>query len=354
MFPITEPVQHLSFIVGSGVLSFLTAMLFAKPFIKQLLKHKVGKNIREVTTDGKKAKLFHALHSKKQGTPTMGGILIWGTSLIIILFSRLLSYLGLIDHSLINRKETYLAIFTLVTMALLGAVDDLFGIKGWGKSKGLNVKPKFITITLFALLGALWFFFKLDYNSIHIPGVGDFIIGWWYIPLFMLVIVSSATSVNFTDGLDGLAGGLIIMAFVAFGILAYAKGLLILTAFCAVIAGASTAFLWFNVPPARFIMGDTGSTALGATLGVIAMMTDTLLILPIVGIIFVLETLSVIAQLSSKKLIGKKIFHIAPFHHHFEHIGWPESQIVMRFWIVGGIFAVIGVLLGLVGLGITP
>ena len=151
-------------------------------------------------------------------------------------------------------------------------------------------------------------------------------------------------------GLDGLAG-LTIIAFGTYSGLAYAHGLLILSAFCAVIAGASLAFLWFNIPLARFIMGDTGALSLGATLGVIAMLTNTVLVLPFIAGIFVIETLSVIIQLSSKKLFGKKVFHIAPLHHHYEHLGWPESQVVMRFWILGGIMATLGLILGLVGMG---
>jgi phospho-N-acetylmuramoyl-pentapeptide-transferase len=351
MFPITETVRHLILVMGSGFLGFFIALAAAQPLIRLLRKFKLGKNIRELASDGKAATLFNALHIKKKGTPTMGGILIWATTLVVILLSRFLSYIGVFDHSLLNRKETYLAIFTLATVAILGAVDDLFGIKGWGRSKGLNIKPKMFWLLILAVAGALWFYFKLGYDQIHIPGVGDFFIGAWYIPLFIVVISATANSVNITDGLDGLAGGLSIIAFAAYAVLAYAHGLLILAAFCALICGTTLAFLWFNIPPAKFYMGDTGSFSLGATLGVIAMITDTVAILPIIGFIFVIETASVIIQLTSKKLRGKKVFHIAPIHHHFEHVGWPESQIVMRFWIVGGLFAVIGLLLGLIGMG---
>ena len=353
MFPITETVRHLILIMGSGFLAFFIAWAGAKPTLHFLRKWNLGKNIRKTATDGKSASLYHELHKKKSGTPTMGGILIWTTTLLTIIFSRGLSYLGIFEHSLLNRKETYLAVFTLITVALLGLVDDLYNIKGWGKSKGLNVKPKFLWMTLFAVLGALWFYFKLDYNSLHIPGIGDFHIGAWYIPLFIFIITGSANAVNITDGLDGLAGGLIIIAFGVYAGIAYAHGLLILAAFCAVICGATLAFLWFNIPPAKFYMGDTGSLSLGATLGVIAMLTDTVLVLPFIAFIFVIETLSVLIQLTSKKFFKKKVFKIAPLHHHFEAIGWPESQIVMRFWIVGGLTATMGLILGLVGMGIT-
>lgn len=351
VFPITETVRHLILILGSGFLAFGIALAAAQPFIRLLHRYKIGKNIRTVASDGKKATLYHALHLKKAGTPTMGGVLIWASALAAILLSRVLSLIGFFEHSLLNRNETWLPIFTLITVALLGAVDDLYNIKGWGQSKGLNIKPKMFWLTIFALLGGLWFFFKLGYNEIHIPGVGDFFIGWWYIPLFVFIITGTANSVNFTDGLDGLVGGLIIIAFGAYTGIAYAQGLFILSAFCAVIVGSTLAFLWFNIAPAKFYMGDTGAIALGATLGVIAMMTNTVVALPFLAAIFVIETLSVIIQLTSKRLFGKKVFHIAPIHHHFEHIGWPETQVVMRFWIIGSLFAALGLVLALVGMG---
>lgn len=350
-FPMTETVQHLMLILGSGLFSFLIAVLSAPSFIGWLRRNKLGKNIRELGIDGKKSPLFSALHFKKSGTPTMGGLLVWGSTLAVIALSRFFSLIGVFDRSLLNRKETYLPLFTLITMALLGALDDMFNIKGWGKGKGLNVTPKFFGLTLFAVLGAYWFHFKLGYDQFHIPGYGDISIGFWYIPMFIFIIVGSANAVNITDGLDGLAGGLAIIAFAAYGGIAYAKGLFIMTALCAVIVGALLAFLWFNIPPAKFYMGDTGSLALGATLGVLAMLTDTVLVLPFITFVFVIETLSVLIQIFSKKIRGKKVLHIAPLHHHFEHIGWPESQIVMRFWIVGALFAAIGLILGLVGMG---
>ena len=351
MFPITETVRHLILVVGSGFLGFGIAFIAAGPFLRVLQKFGVKKTILEVASDGKKAALYNALHQKKAGTPTMGGILIWGAAFIVIGLSRVLSLMGVFDHSLINRKETYLTIFTLGTVALLGAVDDWFNLKGLGQSKGLNIKPKFFWLLLLSLIGAWWFHFKLGYNQIHIPGVGDFALGLWYIPLFVFIFTGSANAVNFTDGLDGLAGGLLVIAYGAYAGLAYAHGLFILSAFCAVIAGTTLAFLWFNIPPARFYMGDTGALSLGATLGVIAMLTNTVLVLPFLASIFVLETLSVIIQLTSKKCFGKKVFHIAPFHHHLEHLGWPESQIVMRLWILGGLFASLGLILGLTGMG---
>ncbi|HCW32199.1 MAG: phospho-N-acetylmuramoyl-pentapeptide-transferase, phospho-N-acetylmuramoyl-pentapeptide-transferase [Candidatus Peregrinibacteria bacterium GW2011_GWE2_39_6] len=350
-FSITDTVRHLFLIFISFSFSFLIAVLIAPFFIKKLKTWRLGKQIRQETIDGKVASLFHALHQKKQGTPTMGGILIWGTALLVIILTRLLSFFGIIDHSLINRKETYLPIFTLITVALLGALDDYLNIKNLGKTKGLAAKPKLLWLIIFAGLGAWWFYFKLGYNQIHIPGIGDFIINAWYIPLFIFIIIATANAVNITDGLDGLSAGLSIIAFSSFAGIAYMKGLFILSAFCAIISGATLAFLWFNIPPAKFYMGDTGSLALGATLGVIALLTNSVLILPFIGFIFVIETLSVIIQLTSKKIFHRKIFHIAPLHHHFEQLGWPEHQITMRFWMVGGIVAAFGLIIGLIGMG---
>lgn len=333
------------------IFAFSIAFVLTGPFVDLLYKYRIGKKIRAMAPDGKAAKLFEALHIKKSGTPTMGGILVWGTTLFIVLISRVWSFFGIAEKSLLDRGEVYLPLFTLISMGFLGALDDYYNVKEIGKSKGIDMKPKFVLLTLFALLGAFWFYFRLDYSSIHVPSVGDFDIGLWYIPLFTFVIVGTANAVNFTDGLDGLAGGLLIIAFTAFTLLAYLKGHTTLALFCGVINGSLLAFLWFNLPPALFYMGDTGSLSLGATLAVIAMMIDQMFVLPLIGFIFVIETLSVIIQLTSKKLFGKKVFKIAPIHHHFEHLKWGEAKIVMRFWIIGGMFTVVGLIIGIIGMG---
>lgn len=351
-FIVTDTIRHLLLIFTAFSLAFIAAFLLAKPFI-ELLKHfGIAKKIRENDCTGAKASLFRALHLKKTGTPTMGGIIVWGTTFFIIIFSRILSFAGITDRSLLNRKETYLPFFTLIVAALLGAVDDYLNVKEIGKNKGISARFKFLWLTIFGLAGSLWFYFKLGYNFIHIPLLGDIEIGIWYIPLFILVIVSSANAVNITDGLDGLAAGLSAIAFSVLGAIAFAKGLFILAAFCAIIIGALLAFLWFNIPPAKFYLGDTGSLSIGATLGVIAMLTNSVAILPIIGIIFVVETLSVIAQLLSKKFFKRKIFSIAPLHHHFEHLGWNEATITMRFWFIGAIFGAFGLILGLISAGV--
>ncbi len=341
----SENIRYLVLIFGSLFLAFIITVLLAPPFIKLLHRFKIGKNLRDKASTGEEAVIFKELHAKKQGTPTMGGVLIWGTTLIVVLLSSLSEWLHITDNSLFSRQETLLPIFTLVATALLGALDDYMNLKGHGQSKGINIKPKFFLLTLFATMGALWFYYRIGYQSIHIPLLGDITMGLWYIPLFVLIITATANAVNITDGLDGLAGGLLTIAFLAFAVIAYFKGLLILSAFCTVIAGSVIGFLWFNIMPAKFYMGDTGAISLGATLGVIAMLTDSVFVLPVIGFMFVIETISVIIQITSKKLFHRKVFLIAPLHHHFEKLGWHEATVVMRFWIIGGFFAVVGLLL---------
>lgn len=347
---LTEAVSNLTLIFISSTLAFVIALLLTPWFTRQLIKFRLGKQIRQEALSGEKSTLFSALHAKKSGTPTMGGILIWGTILIVVGISFLLQKMGYFNYSLFNRNETWIPLFTLVTCGVLGAIDDYINIKG--KSKGLSAKLKMFWLIVFSFLGAWWFYSKLGFNTINIPlpGISDLEVGWWYIPIFMFVVISTANAVNFTDGLDGLASGLLILAFGGFGVIAYAQGDLILAALCGVICGAVMAFLWFNIPPARFYMGDTGSLALGATLGVIAMFTDQTLILPIIGFMFVIEALSVVIQLTSKKFFKRKVFKIAPIHHHFEQCGWPEYTIVMRFWIIGAIMASMGTIIGLMNI----
>jgi len=344
-------IPHLVFIFSYLAISFFLVFLLTPFFLKFMQKMKIGKTIRENAVDGTVATIFRSLHLKKAGTPSMGGLLIWGGVALVIFFSRFLSFIGVIEQSLLNRGQTYLPLFTLLTVGALGLVDDYLNAKG-KLNKGITAKVKMAWLILFSILGSWWFYFKLEYNSIHIPRLGDFQIGWLYIPLFIFIIIASSNAVNITDGLDGLAGGLLLIAFTSFGVIAYFKGLYILAAFCGAVCGALIAFLWFNIPPAKYFMGDTGALSLGATLGVIAMLTNSVAVLPLIGGIFVIETLSVILQLFWKKFFKRKLFLVAPIHHHFEKLKWPEHTVVMRFWISGGILAVLGMIIGIVGMGI--
>lgn len=342
-----EHVPSLVYIFGYGLFAFVVTLFLIPAFTRLMVRTNCGKEIREETVDGKKASLFRKLHLKKKGTPTMGGIVVWGVTAVIVVFSAFGPF------PVLDRGQTYLPLLTLVLTGLLGALDDYMNIKGNGAKKGLGARPKLFWLTLFSLIGAWWFYFKLGYDQIHIPAVDDFTIGIWYIPLFILVIISTANAVNITDGLDGLAGGLLIIAFAGFGVIAYLQGHIILTAFLSILCGALTAFLWFNVPPANLFMGDTGALSFGATLGVIAMMVDSVAVLPLIGFVFVIETLSCIIQLTSKKFFGKKVFHITPLHHHFEQMGWPEYKVTMRFWIIGGLVSIVGLIIGIIGMGIN-
>jgi len=330
--------------------SFLIAF-FSTPILTHFLyKFKLGKQIRQSPD----SPIYSKLHSHKVGTPTMGGIIIWATVLILSVLLLYLnkifpsSYIGQLNF--LTRAETLLPLGALVATALVGLIDDWLGIKRIGPNGGgLNMKHRLLIYTFIAIIGALWFYFKLDWDLLHIPFVGNFEIGWWYIPIFVFIIVATSHSVNLTDGLDGLAGGTLLTAFASLAAFAFIQEKFELATFCAVIVGALVAFLWFNINPARFIMGDTGAMSLGVTLGIVAMLTNTALFLPFIGLVFVIESLSVIIQLASKKLRnGKKVFHSSPIHHHFEAIGWSEPKIVMRFWLVSGIASVVGLVLFLI------
>ena len=326
-------------------IAFLVAIAWTPVLIRLLKRFKMGKSIRTEA----EAPIFAKLHAKKAGTPTMGGLLIWITVLVLaVVFyygSALFPEGSFFSHlNFLSRGETLLPLGALVASAIVGFVDDYFNVKGIGKGGGgLRMRHRLFIYTAIALVGAWWFRVKLDWDLLHVPFVGDFNIGFWYLPFFLLVIVSTAFSVNESDGLDGLAGGALMTSFGAYVLIAFSQGRFDLAVFCAVILGALLAFLWFNIHPAQFFMGDTGAMSLGVTLGIVAMLTNTAFILPIIGLVFVLESLSVIFQISWRKLFKRKLFLSAPFHHHLEAVGWPEAKIVMRLWVVSIIAAALGV-----------
>jgi phospho-N-acetylmuramoyl-pentapeptide-transferase len=341
VFPVIKifVIATVAFIIAGAITPVLTHFLY---------KYKLGKSIRT----SERAPIFYEHHKKKSGTPTMGGIIIWLSVIVLALVLGALSQLNIdffVKFNFLTRAETLLPLGALLAAALVGLFDDYLNIKGIGPhGGGMRVKHKLLVYIGIALIGALWFYFKLDWDLLYIPFFGDFEIGFWYVPFFVLVIVASAFSLNETDGLDGLAGGVVGMNFLTLGAIAFLQGRVDLAAFCAAIAGAMLAFLWFNIPPARFFMGDTGSMGLGVTLGVVAMITNTAFILPIIGIVFVLESLSVIIQVLSKKFRHKKVFLSAPWHHHLEAKGWSESKIVMRLWVITTLFSLMGFIIYLV------
>jgi phospho-N-acetylmuramoyl-pentapeptide-transferase len=327
-------------VLALAAVSFVAAFMWAPGLIRLLVHFKMGKSIRSSA----EAPVFAQLHAKKAGTPTMGGILIWGTVLALTLF--LLAFPNPLDF--FSRSQTLLPLGCLIACALVGLADDYLNIRRVGAhGGGLRARHRIILYTAIAAVGAWWFWDKLDWDLLHVPFVGDFNIGWWYVPFFIFVVVATTFSVNETDGLDGLAGGTLLTSFGAFAVIAFAQGKYDLAAFCGAILGALLAFLWFNIHPARFFMGDTGAMALGVTLGIVAMLTNSALLLPVIGIVFVLESASVILQLSWRKLFKTKLFRSAPFHHHLEAVGWPEPQIVMRLWVVSMVSAAVGIALSL-------
>ncbi|MEY4731742.1 MAG: phospho-N-acetylmuramoyl-pentapeptide transferase [Candidatus Parcubacteria bacterium] len=295
------------------------------------------------------APVYNQFHEKKAGTPNAGGIIIWTTvgglallfALMDMLFDGQWNYFNFID-----RRETYLPLATFLGAAVIGIVDDWFGTLRIGPNGGgLKVRHKLLIYTVLAAIGAWWFFFKLERQELVIPFLGPFDIGLWYILFFMFIVVATAFSANETDGLDGLFGGTALFAFLALTAVAFSTGLYHLAAFGGAVIGALLAFLWYNIYPAKFFMGDTGSMSLGITIGVLAMLTNTALLLPFFAFILVMESLSVIVQLGSKTLFGRKLFRSTPIHHHFEALGWPESQVTMRFWIISAVGCAVGLAL---------
>ncbi|HVI69055.1 MAG TPA: phospho-N-acetylmuramoyl-pentapeptide-transferase, partial [Magnetospirillaceae bacterium] len=234
---------------------------------------------------------------------------------------------------------------------LVGLIDDIINVRGLGGGyKGLRPMLKFAMIAAVGLATAWFFYYKLGYNSIHLPfAPHDLEIGVWMIPLFAFVVIATGNAVNITDGLDGLAGGLSAMAFGFFGVIALLQGNIGIAGFCFTIVGALIAYTWFNIFPARFFMTDVGSFALGTSLGVVAMLTDTLFLLPIIGFVFVADTATSLLQIASKKIFHRKIFLSAPVHHHFEAIGWPETKVTMRFWLIGQACGAVGLVIALIG-----
>jgi len=329
--------DNLQWVFALTALSFVLAVLWTPVLTHYLYKYKLVKQLRQETWDGEPAKLFRQMHGKKRGTPTMGGLLIWITAAAVTVVFNL------------TRQQTWLPVFTLVSSGMLGMIDDMLNIKG--VVRGLSAKLKFFFQFMIAGLGAWWFYYKLEFSVIRIPGAENLglpqnlDIGWLYIPLFILTVVFLTNAVNITDGLDGLAGGTLAASFAAIMGVALVQGKIGIAAFAGTIIGALLAFLWFNIHPARFFMGDTGAFALGATLAVLAFLTNTVLVLPIIGFIFVVEAFSTLLQWFSKRFLARKFFRIAPLHHHFEAIGWPETKVTMRFWVISAVMAAIGMVI---------
>ncbi len=338
---ITQLTNYLIKAFALSVGAFSLAMLMTPFYTFLAYRYRFWKVQRTETTMGEKLEIFTKLHAHKfkRNIPTMAGLITVASIVIITLLFNL------------DRQQTWLPLAALIGGGAVGLLDDVINLRGLGGGvKGLRAPIKFLMITVVAAALAWFFYYKLGYASIQVPFVdAPWGLGWLIMPLFVLAVVSAGNAVNISDGLDGLAGGLSAIAFGIFGIIAILQGNFGIAGFCFTVVGALLSYIWFNIHPARFFMGDVGSFALGTSLGVVAMLTDTLLLLPIIGLLFVVEAGSSLIQIASKKLFHRKIFISAPIHHHFEALGWPETKVTMRFWVIAQVCGFIGLLLALAG-----
>jgi phospho-N-acetylmuramoyl-pentapeptide-transferase len=326
-----DPNENMAVSLALAGLAFIATIVMGRPIINELKRLKAGKKIRIEMPDG---------HVTKTGTPTMGGIMIAFTVVLLT-----------IVFNLVGRLSMLLPIGVLLAAGFLGAVDDRMNLVGGSKS-GMTARFKFAWLTVFGVVAACILHFPdpfgLGLHHVYVPFLGRYDIAWIYLPLAAFAIIAMANGVNLADGLDTLAAGLAAIAFVAYGIIAYRQGQVGVVTFCFTMVGSCMGFLWFNAHPAQVFMGDTGALAIGAALATAAFMTGQWLLLPIVGFVFVAETLSVILQVIYFKATGgKRLFKMTPLHHHFELLGWSETQVTMRFWMVGMMAGLLGVALAL-------
>lgn len=329
---------NTTFLLSVG--AFLLAMLLTPVYTYLAYRYKFWKKQRTTSTTGEKLEVFTKLHAAKfkRNIPTMAGVIgVVAITVITLCFN-------------LDRAETWLPLAALVGGGAVGLLDDIINVRGDGKGvAGLRSSLKFAMITVLAVALGWFFFVKLGYSTVHIPFAGDIALGWLIVLIFAFVVVATSNAVNISDGLDGLAGGLLMVSFGTFGVIALLQGHVLLSGFCFTVVGALLSYLWFNIYPARFFMGDVGSFAFGTALGVVAMLTNTLFLLPVIGILFVIEGGSSALQIFSKRVFHRKIFKSAPIHHHLEASGWPETKITMRFWVIACVAGFTGVVLALAG-----
>lgn len=327
-----------------SVASFILAMTLTPIYTFLAYRYRFWKKQRSTNTSGEMLKVFTKLHADKfkRNIPTMAGAIAVITIAVITLAFNL------------DRGQTWLPLAALVGGAIVGLIDDIINLRSEGIGvAGLRSSVKFTMIVGIGLVLGYYFYEKIGIDMVHVPFYGSLAIGWLIVPLFAFVVTATANAVNISDGLDGLAGGLLTISYAAFGVIALLQGQLMLAAFCFTVIGALLSYLWFNIYPARFFMGDVGSFAYGVGLGVVAIMTNSLLLLPVIGFLFVIEAGSSLVQIGARKLFKKRIFLSAPIHHHLEAIGWPEAKVTMRFWVIGCVSASFGILIALAGGHIT-
>ena len=321
--------------------AFLLSMFLTPIYTTFAYKHKLWKRQKSVAVTGENLTVMNKLHKDKikRHFPTMAGMIMLVAVPVVLIACN-----GL------DRGQTWLPIAAFVGGGLIGFIDDTINLFGKNAAAGLRAPVKFVMITALGVALGWFFAVKLGWTSVMVPYVGPINIGViGMIVLFAFAVVATGNAVNISDGLDGLAGGLAMLAYGSYGIIALLQEQWFLAGFCFIVLGALLSYIWFNVYPARFMMGDTGSFALGAGLGVVAMMTNSFLLLPIIGILFVVEAGSSLIQIISKKVFHKKIFISAPLHHHLQAKGWEESKVVMRFWVIGGVTAMLGIFLAMGG-----
>jgi phospho-N-acetylmuramoyl-pentapeptide-transferase len=331
----------LARILWLGFTSFVLSMIITPIYTHYAYKGQWWKKMRSEGMGGVATPVYQKLHAAKlkRNIPTMAGLIFVASAAIVTLAANL------------NRGQTWLPLAGMVGAGAVGLVDDIMNVRSNGKGvAGMSAKPKLVLYSLVAIVGGWWFYDKNDVTSIFLPYIHHWHVGWFIIPIFALVVIATANAVNMSDGLDGLAGGLLVTSFTVYALIAGVEGKYDLAAFCLTVVGALLSYTWFNINPARFFMGDVGAFALGTALGVIAMQTDTIYVLPIIGFVYVMEAGSVIINRTSRKLRhGKKVFLSSPIHHHFEALGWPETKVTMRFWIVGQVAAIAGLGIFLIG-----
>ncbi len=350
------PIDVLKVVIPS-VLTFFIGVTITPFFTDLFYKYKMWKkNPRIQNADGVSAD-FSNVHntSEEISTPRTGGVIIWVSVLLSVVTIYLLSLIVPSELTeklnFFSRSQTYIPLGTLILASLIGLADDflqIFGKGSYAMDPLIYRKIKIVLVTIIGLLIAFWFYDKLEISSLHIPFDGELHLGLWFIPFFVIVMLA-VFSTSVIDGMDGLAGGIMSIIYLAYSVIAFSHQQIDISAFCAVISGAILAFLWFNIPPARFYMGETGMIGLTVTLAVVAFLTDSVLVLPIIAVPLVATSLSVIIQIFSYKYFNKRrVFRVAPLHHHFEAKGWPRPKIVMRYWVITAVFAMVGVIIALI------
>lgn len=344
-------------VFGFAGFSFFVAFFLTPLLTHYLYKYKLWpKKIERTALSGGTASVISHLVKERgnTATPRMGGVLIWGTVCIITIAVWCIAYIIpsplFIKLNFLSREQTWLPLFALFTASCIGLVDDWLQINGRGKyiGGGLALTLRIVLVFSIGVIGALWFYGPLGRAEIYIPFWGTVYLGIIFVPFFILTMLA-VFSTGVIDGLDGLAGGVFASIIAAYGGIAFFQNQLDLAAFLAVIGGALLAFLWYNIPPARFYMGESGILGLTSMLTVVAFLTDAVAVLPLIAFPLAIETGSVIIQIASKKFRGKKVFIAAPLHHHFEALGWPHYKVTMRFWIISLVTALVGMVIHLIG-----